>query len=290
MERVVAAVILGGLALVPLSVAHAQSEQLGSSASVLKTSDPAAASVDLPPAPRGKSTIFGGEIRGIDPVRDQLVLKVYGEKPMKILFDERSLVYLDGKRIRLRELRPEDHAAIETTLDGTNIFAVSIHALSRSPEGDYQGRVMSYDPGSGALTITSSASREPFTVRVPRDASFTREGQPSFASAPSGPSDLRKGSLVAVDFEPDREGHGVANKITVLAVPGAAFAFSGNISTLDMHTGSLVLIDPRDQRSYQISFDSAHVPVGKDLHLGEHVSVKADYDGAHYVANQITAD
>jgi hypothetical protein len=290
MKRVIAAVIVGGLALGALPAARAQSEHSGSPASVLKSSDPAVASADLPPAPSGKSTIFGGEIRSIDPVRDELVLKVYGEKPMKILFDERSLAYLDGKRIRLRTLRPEDHAAVETTLDGANIFAVSIHALSRSPEGDYQGRVMSYDPGSGALTITSSASREPFTVQVLKDASFARQGQPAFASAPSGPSDLQKGSLVAVDFESDRQGHGVASKITVFAVPGAAFAFSGNISALDMHIGSLVLTDPRDQRTYQISFDSAHLPEGKDLHIGEHVSVKADYDGAHYVANRITAD
>lgn len=290
MERFLAAFILGGVALMPVPAAQAQSEQARSSAPVLEGQGTSIKAADLPAPPKGKSTTFGGEIRSIDPVRDELTLKVYGQRPIKILFDERTLLYLDGKRIPLHNLRPEDHAAVETTLDGANVFAVSIHALSRSPEGDYQGRVANYDAGSGKLTIISSASREPLTLLVARDASFHREGQPSFSSAGSGPGDLQKGSLVSVEFESGQAGHGVADKIVVLAVPGAAFAFSGNITSLDLHSGSMVLVDPRDQRSYQISFDFTHVPAGRDLHLGEHVSVRAAYDGVHYVANQIVAD
>ncbi len=65
----------------------------------------AAAGTDMtsvvPPAPKGKSTILGGEIRFVDPVRDELLLKAYGQKPIKILFDERTQVFKDGKRIPL---------------------------------------------------------------------------------------------------------------------------------------------------------------------------------------------
>lgn len=290
MERILAAVMLGGVVFMPVSRAHAQSKQLETPSAALKDGGSKTDLVDLPPAPSGRSTIFGGEIRDIDPVQDRLTLRVYGEKPMKILFDERTLVYLDGKRIPLRQLRPEDHASVETALDGENVFAVSIHALSRSPEGDYQGRVVNYDPGSGALTIASSGAHEPFTVQVSRNAEFARVGQAAFASVRSGPWDLRKGSLVEVAFEPGGEDRGVAGKITVLAVPGTAFAFSGSIASLDLHTGSMVLIDPQDQRSYPISFDTSRIPAGRDLHLGEHVSVKAEYDGLHYMASRITAD
>ncbi len=290
MERICAAVMLSGLVLMPVSSAHAQSKQLGTPSTVLKDSGSNTDLIDLPPAPSGKSTIFGGEIRNIDPVKDELTLRVYGEKPMKIFFDERTLVYLDGKRIPLRQLRPENHASVETALDGENVFAVSIHALSISPQGDYQGRVVNYDPGSGALTIASSGAHEPFTVRVSRSAEFAREGQIAFASVRSGPQDLQKGAVVQIEFEPGQEGHGVASKVTVLAVPGAAFAFSGNISSLDLHAGTMVLIDSQDQRSYPISFDTSRIPASRDLHLGEHVSVKADYDGLHYMASRITAD
>ncbi len=287
MIRTLATILLSA-AFIP-SAWCAQPKPTGpvSAAAILESSSDARA---LPPAPSGKSTIFGGEIQNVDPVRDELTLKVYGQKPMKILFDERTLVYVDGKRMPLRTLGPQQHAAVETTLDGTRVFAVSIHALSQSPEGDYQGRVVNYDPGTGDLTIASSASRETFTVQVARDASFQREGQPGFISAGSGPQDLQRGSIVSIEFTSGQRGHGIASKILVLAVPGAAFAFNGNISSLDLHSGLMVLTDPRDQSSYQISFDAAHIPAGQELHLGEHVSVKAEYDGLHYMASQITPE
>jgi hypothetical protein len=244
----------------------------------------------IPAAPKGTSTIFGGEIKNLDPVRDELTLAVYGQRPMKILFDERTQVYLDGKRIPLHELAREDHASVETTLEGTRIFAVSIHELSSAPEGEYSGKVVSYDPGSGELTLDSSGSRDPLKVRVAQDASFVREGQPAFTATRSGPWDLRSGSLIAIDFGSDNGGRGVTNKITVYAVPGAAFAFSGTIASLNMGLGRMVLVDPRDQKSYEISFDSVRTPAGRDLHLGEAVSVRAEYDGTHYMASEITPD
>ena len=49
-------------------------------------------------------------------------------------------------RSPLRDLRPGDHVSVETVLDGTTVFARSIHMLSGSPEGECQGQVMSYDP------------------------------------------------------------------------------------------------------------------------------------------------
>jgi hypothetical protein len=294
MDRFLAAVVLAGATLTASAALRAQQGQLAVTATVAKADGPAGDANPLPAAPTGKSTIFGGEIRSIDAVRDVLTLKVYGESPMKILFDERTQVYLDGKQIPLHALSPEGHASVETTLDGTRIFAVSIHELSRSPEGDYSGRVVSYDPGSGELTIASGASRELLRVRVAPEAVFTRDGQTAFTSIRSGPGDLRTGSLVAIEFGSDNEGRGerrgVADKITVYAVPGSAFAFSGNIATLNLGTGRLVLVDPRDQKSYEISFNIARLPAGKNLHLGDHVSVKAEYDGTHYVASEITPE
>lgn len=293
MERIFAACtacILTGAVLTALPAAHPQSERLGSLGPALQADESSTRVGNLPPAPEGKSTVFGGQIARVDPVRDELTLKVYGQRPMKILFDERTHVYLDGKRIPLHQLHPENHAAVETTLDGTNIFAVSIHLLSQPPQGGYDGRVARYDAGSRELTVISSASREPFKLRVACDAQIQREGQPSFVSAGSGLSDLRPGALVTVDFVPGAEGEGIARKIDVLAIPGAAFAFSGKIASLDLHAGALVLTDTRDQKNYQISFDAARIPSSQDLHLGEHVSIKASYDGAHYVADRITAD
>ena len=69
-------------------------------------------------AAAGESTVMGGEIRSVDPVQDQFQLKVFGQRPMKILFDARTQVYRDGKKIPLRDLGSEEHASVQTVLDG----------------------------------------------------------------------------------------------------------------------------------------------------------------------------
>jgi hypothetical protein len=92
-----------------------------------------------------------------------------------------------------------------------------------------------------------------------------------------------------VKFELDKKGRGVASQIAVLARPGSAFVFAGDITALDTHSGVLVLVDPLDEKSYQISFDSSHIPASQNLHPGDHVMVTANYDGARYIASAITA-
>src|ERR1035438_1876882 len=65
----------------------------------------------LPPTPRGKSTVIGGAIRGVDRVRDQFTLNVFGGRTLKVLFDERTQIYRDGARSALRDLRTGDHVS-----------------------------------------------------------------------------------------------------------------------------------------------------------------------------------
>jgi hypothetical protein len=290
MDRFLAVIMLGGMAIIQLPVVGAQSSQItapppGSTSETAAVDLPA-----LPPLPRGKSTIVGGEIQNVDPVRDVLTLKVFGNQKMKILFDERTQVFRDGKKTSLRELGSANHASVQTVLDGTSVYAISIHVLSHLPEGEYQGRVLSFNSGNRELTISSALSREPFTLLVPVNTPLVRVGQPALSSENPGASDLVKGALISVKFEADSKGRGVVSQIAILAAPGSAFVFSGNLSALDVHSGTLVLIDPRDNQSYQVFFDSARLPGSYDLHTGDHVVVTTTYDGARYVANTITVD
>ena len=208
---------------------------------------------------------------------------------MKILFDERTQVYLDGKKIPVRDLGPEEHASVQTILDGTNVFALSIHILSQTPEGDTEGQVLSYNARTGELEVRTPESSNPVRLIVTESTAIARAGEPAFASAPSGANDLVPGALVSIAFQPRQNGHDIASHITVLAVPGSSFLFSGSISTLDMDSGSLILVDPRDEKSYQIHFDSAYLPISWTLHLGQSVTVQARYDGSRYQATEITA-
>jgi hypothetical protein len=291
MEVFLTLILIGGMLLAQDVAPGPQPDRRAVPISAVESETSSSVRPGIPPVPRGKSTIFGGEIRNVDPVRDQLTLKVFGERPMKILFDERTQVFRDGARISLRDLSPSDHASIQTTLDGTDVFAVSIHILSQSPEGEYQGQVLNYNPATGELVIGSGQLRgESFRLRVERNTSFIREGESAFRSAQAGPADLVKGALVSVSFESGVKDDVPARQITIFAVPGSAFVFSGNISSLDLHSGLLILVDPRDEKSYQVFFNAANLPGSQNLHLGDHVRVVADYDGSHYVANKIAAN
>jgi hypothetical protein len=277
--------VLGGLTLAQAS--SAQADQLAAK-SALPATSAAASSPDVPAMPKGKSTIFGGQIRSVDQVRDQIVLGVYGEKPMKILYDERTQVFRDGARIPLRDLAPTDHVSVQTTLDGAKIFAVSIHILSNTPQGNYQGRVQDYDPQTGMLTLTSGNAGTTFRLEVTKDTTVTRTGQQSFTAQNRGQFDLVRGALVAVTFQSGGKGQGIAKDVTVLATPGASFVFSGNVTSLNVAAGWFVVTDPRDDRTYQIYFQP-NDPNATNLKTGDHVRISADYDGTRYVATNLAA-
>jgi len=243
---------------------------------------------DLLALPPGKSTVIGGTISSVDPVTDQLMLKVFGGGRMKILFDERTEVYRDGAKTSLRDLHANDRASVETMLDGTTVFARSIHMLSRSPEGECQGQVLSYDAGSGVLTLSDSLSRDSIRLHVPAGIAIVREGQIASASGRAGLSDLMKGALISARFASDNKGQGVASRIAILAIPGETLSFSGNVSFLDLHSNQFVVANASNDQSYKISFDPAVFPETRNLREGTSVKVTAEFDGSHYVARAIT--
>ena len=219
MERSFAAVILGGVVIAQMLAAGAKSQKIAGPQAML---EPESASVELsalPAAPEGRSTIMGGELLNVDPVRDEFSLKVFGQRPMKMLFDERTQVYLDGKRIPLHDLRSNDHGSVQTVLDGTNVFALSIHLLSRSPEGEFQGQVLNYNPDTRELTVSAALSREQLKLLVPMNTPIVREGQVESSLVHAESSDLVTGTLISLTFESDRNGRGVASRIAILATP-----------------------------------------------------------------------
>jgi hypothetical protein len=288
MGRFLAVAILSSVAFAQLSSSAGPKSAggLGQPASGLEGA--LARAPGLPSMPRGKSTVIGGAIRTVDQVRDQLTLNVFGGGKLKVLFDQRTQVYRDGLKTPLRDLRAGDHVSVETMLDGTTVFARSIHMLSELPEGECQGQVMNYNPADRELTVRDALSRNPVKLRVPAGTAVVRLGQAASSSSNLGSSDLNQGTLISVKFRPDTKGHGVASEVAILAIPGAAFVFVGNVASLDLHSGLLVVVDPRDDKHYDVFFDSARFPVSHDLREGADVTVTANFDGARYVASAIT--
>lgn len=274
-----------GLVLLLFAVNAADAQQ-PNSAAIDKEASSGSLSV-IAPLPTGTSTILGGSIQDVDPVLDRFTLKITGEKPMRILFDGRTQVFLDGKRVSLRELHAAQHASVQTVLDDTSVFALSIHILSQLQQGDYRGEVASFNPGTGELAVVSGKGGEPVNLHVSSNTRFSRKGQTEFAAGSSSAADLQRGALVSIRFEPDGKGHGSAEEITFLATPGSRFEFAGNVIALDLHSGTMALLDPRDHQTYEIAV-SPGTPGVQDLRSGQRVRVTAEYDGTHYRAQNVT--
>jgi hypothetical protein len=284
MDRLHPAALFGSIALGVLTAIAVHAQQVPNDQLDMKSAFTNADFSSLPAMPRGKSTILGGQIGNVDPVLDELTLHIYGEHPMKILFDERTQVYRDGVHIPLSGLKPGERASVQTALEGSNVFAISIHMLSSVPQGQCQGHVLGYDPSSRELLVGSALSREPVRLFLREGAPVVRQGQPEFASHSEGEADLVNGALVTVNFNADEKGRAIADRVTVLAEPGADFVFSGKVTALDMPSGSMTLLDPRDQKSYQIWFNPAQLPASESVRVGAEVRVTAAYDGTRYNA------
>lgn len=291
MNRIPQIALLGAVVLSLGGRADAQSSQSASSAEPEITPTTHLKSVaTIPPLPKGTSTILGGSIRDIDPVLDRFTLKIVGEKPMRILYDQRTQLFVDGKRISLNQLHPAEHASVQTALDGTKVFAISVHILSQLQKGDYSGQVQSYDPTSGNLEIVGERGGDPLRLKVSSSTTFDRTGQGSSSTTPAGPGDLQPGSLISLQFNPDGKGRAIATKITVLATPGSTFVFSGNLVSLDSRAGTMMVLDPRNDQTYQIGFNPGSIASIQTIRPGQHVRITAAYDGKRYLAESVTAE
>jgi hypothetical protein len=237
---------------------------------------------DLPPVPRGKTTVIGGAIRSVDHLRDELVLNIYGGHPIRVFFDQRTRIYRNGQPAELSDLHPGERVSVETQLDGEDIFARSIHSVSQSVDGQCHGQVLSFDAAKRELLIRDGLAPQPIRVEVPANISIVGEGQQA-----ASPAALAPGALVAITFRSDGNGHAVANQVSMLAAPGSAFVFTGVVTYLDVHDGVLSLLDPVNQKRYEISFDPQS-SVRASLHEGLNVTVNAGFDGRHYTARTIT--
>lgn len=289
MDRLSAAGMVGLALFFQSSFAGAQSTQIADLQPAAKTTSTSNLP-ELPPMPPGRATVMGGVINNVDPVRDEFKLKVFGGgHPVKMLFDARTQVFRDGKRVPIADLRSGDHASVETTLDGSSIFALRVHMLSRMPQGDVQGQVLSYNPSTGELTLNANLSRQPIKLQVPSTATIVRQGQTSFASERSGVYDLVNGTLISVKFSSGNNGRGVVDHIAILATPGASFAFSGQISFLDASSGRVTLVNSTDGNSYVVYMNPSEIRE-KNLHEGQHVRVTAKFDGTRYVARALSTE
>jgi hypothetical protein len=244
--------------------------------------DPASLVPSLPSLRPSKSTLIGGTIDRLDRIQDQLTVLVFGGGKMKITFDPRTRIYRDGDPASTSDLRRGDRVYIDTVLDRDKIFALNIRLKRSDSAGESHGVVVSYRADRSELTMRDMLSPHSFIVRLNPSTRIVNGDRRVSAST------LAPGTLVSVSLAPQQNGHAWAREISVLAVPGESFTFAGQVTSLDLRVGLLVLTSTTDRKTYEIHFDSGVLTIDDNLHPGVDVTVLTRFEGNRYVARSLT--
>ena len=234
--------------------------------------------LDVPPLPKGKTTLIGGTVHHIDQIRNRLTVQPFGGHAIKVFFDERTHIYRDGAPSTQLVIQKGERVYVDTMLDGTRVFARNIRVVTQMQAADARGQVMSNE--NGRITVQDELSARPVTFLV------TPATMVSGSAGKSTVTQLQPGSLVAVKFTPDRRDRAVAQEISVIAAPGSEFVFYGTITYLNMSTSTLAVANESDKKTYDIKFTPAAVNP-QALQQGQQVLVKARFSGQGYVADNV---
>lgn len=262
----------------PASPANGPQAQPGSAAQP-EPNDPL---LEVPPLPKGKVTLVGGSVRGVDYIRNRMTVEPFGGGKMKFVLDERSHIYRDGVETTVLGIKKGDRVYVDSQLDGPKVFARNVRVVTTTALVDAGGQLLAYDRSSGNMTVRDRLTTQPVKFRVTPETKVLRNDQPVALA------DLRPDSLISVEFSPARESRGVARKITIYALPGEAFAFAGKITHLDLRAGLMAVENLTDGKTYDIGLDPAQAAARDDLALGAEVKVVATFDGPKYTAREIT--
>ncbi len=290
-------VLSGGVIASPAEGQAAPSQNLVSSSNVTPVSrdaiqplednseialDPASLLPDLPSLPPAKASLIGGTIQKLDRVRDELTVQVFGGGKMRIFFDTRTHIYQGADQASTSDLHQGDRVYVDTILDGSAIFAKTIRLKTTGSAGESQGIVTSYRSDKGELVLRDVLSPRPLKIRLTPQTHIVHGDHTASAG------ELVSGTLVAVKFGSQQDGRDVAREVSVLAVPGASFTFTGRVTGLDLRLGLLVLTSSTDNKSYEIYFDPAVVAADDSLRQAADVTVLTRFDGSRYMARSVT--
>jgi len=230
-----------------------------------------------PPMPKSTTTLVGGTVDGVDHVRDRVSLRPFGGKKMVVHFDERTHIYRDGVETTQLAIHKGDRAYVDTMSDGSQVLARNIRVITQVNDADARGQVLT-NSGNG-ISLQDELSGQAVDLSVNGDTHVVRDGKQATVA------DLTPGSLVTVQFAPDKTDHGIAREIRLLASPGAVFTFAGRVTNLDLSVGQISIANQSDNKTYDISVVRPLLP--GNLMVGSDVVVKAMFDGKEYRADSV---
>lgn len=234
--------------------------------------------LDLPPLPRNRVTLIGGTVSSLDEVMNRMWLRPFGQKKtMFVAFDTRTRFFQDGHPISYRDIRQGQRVYVDTMLNGSKVFAKKIWIQSAADSGIARGQIVDFDSQHSTLTVRDELSSQAVKMQI-TPTTVIRNGD-----RPASIGDLSEGSLVSLEFGPQRD----LREITVSAKPGTSFTFAGRITYLDVSRKLIALDNRSDQVKYDISVDAIAPSIVQQLHEGDEISIEAIFDGSRYDARRI---
>lgn len=229
--------------------------------------------------PSGKTSIIGGRLSKIDGVHNKIAVKIFGGGGQwELAFDERTHFYRDGHETTFERIQKGDRVYVDTMLDGHRLLARNVRVVTRTGPADARGRVTNLDGNS--IEVVDSLSSQSLRVQLAHDTQIKRDGRVATVA------DVHPGSLIAVQFTPEKENRGIAKEINILAAPGESFTFAGRVTHLDVSSGQLAVENRTDSKTYDIVIDDGkNLPA--NLLVGSEVTVAAVFDGERYKANRV---
>ena len=232
-----------------------------------------------PPLPKGDVSLIGGIVRGIDRVRNRINIQPFSGKSMSVRFDDRTHIYRDGVETTQLGIRKGDRIYVDTMLDKSFILARNVHVVTELQPADARGQLMQFSDRHSVMVVQDQLSRQPVRFRVD-NTTVIKKGGGSGSIA-----DLAPGALIDVRFAPEKGNRDVAREVTIFAMPGTVYTFAGDITHLNIATGTLAIHNLSDDKSYEISFDPSMT--SRDLQLGAQATIQAQFTGRNYKASQI---
>jgi len=264
---------------------NATDGQLPQSDTLSPEANPGDPLLDVPPLPKGKVTMEGGVVTKVDPIRNRLLLAPFGAKEkIKIVFDERTHIYRDGRETTQAAIHQGERVYVDTMLDGPRVFARNIHVVSQRSVADVTGQVVAFNSGARKVIVRDRLSGSDMSMGI------TPETHVSDLQGQTGAqSQITPGTIVSVHFVPGSRSPSNADEIKILARPGQVFTFSGKITNVDLRNGMMAVNNQSDNEIYDIAFDPKDDGNLNQLRMGALVTVKASFTGQGYKAESVTA-
>jgi hypothetical protein len=237
--------------------------------------------LDVAPLPDKPMSLIGGKVKKIDAVRNRVLIQPFGGgREVSVLFDERSRIYRNGAAATVLGIHQGDRIYVDTMTLNYRVFARTVRVETATGPMEAHGQVVRFNPENNVVQMRESLTAQLISFSIAnRTALHKKNGVASTA-------DLVPGTLIDAVFAPGGKG-GIADDLTILAVPGTAYVFVGRITNVDLRRGLLDVENENDQKNYELRYDAARSPDHDRLRVGAKVAAHANFNGTTYSVDSI---